>query len=249
MLYLVRSTAPYGPDLQGIDFRDNVLLGGAFDNVIEGGRDGNNILDGGMGNDTLRGRGGNDLLIGGEGDDTLEGDHGHNVIFGGSGDDYLSTESGIDFLLGGEGNDVLLGRTDGNSPSLSPATRGATGDTLVGGPGTDTITGGTEDDTILLRRGDVEAGETEEIDGGVGYDTVVLNGFGPGEIDLAGANVSDPVTTGTYSLSNVEEIQHSGFFAQIGNGAGLPPGLWSPTLLPEPISMSACSSPATTEWI
>ena len=212
VLYLVRSTAPYGPDLQGIDFRDNVLLGGAFDNVIEGGRDGNNILDGGMGNDTLRGRGGNDLLIGGEGDDTLEGDHGHNAIFGGSGDDYLSTESGIDFLLGGEGNDVLLeGPTATLPPSPRlPAEQPETPWLAVREP--TRITGGTEDDTILLRRGDVEAGETEEIDGGVGYDTVVLNGFGPGEIDLAGANVSDPVTTGTYSLSNVEEIQHSGLF-------------------------------------
>ena len=224
-LFLVRATVPYGPDLTG-DGSDDILLGGAFDNLLEG-LGGNDVLDGGMGNDTLRGGQNNDLLIGGDGNDTLEGGEGHNTIFGGRGDDELSVGGGVDWLLGGEGADVLFGGAYGGIPAAgskagpSPATPEVFHDTLVGGPGTDTITGGQEPDMILLRRGDVEAGETEQIDGGDGHDTVVVNGFELGDIDLVGASLSDPTTAGTYALSNIEEIQHSGFFAQIGNGAGL----------------------------
>ena len=225
-LLLIKSTTPYGPDLTG-DESDDMLRGGAFDNVFEG-LDGNDLLDGGTGDDTLRGDADNDFLIGGDGQDTLEGGSGDDTLLGGPGDDTLSGGPGMDLLLGGEGADVLFGgeanaepQGSRNAPLESPATSGITTDTLVGGPGTDNINGSDEDDVILLRKGDVDAGETEQIDGADGHDTVVLNGFTTGNVDLAGANLSDPTTNGAYALSNVEQIQHSGFFAQIGNGAGL----------------------------
>jgi Ca2+-binding RTX toxin-like protein len=79
--------------------RDNVLIGGDFDDNIWG-RDGN---------DTLFGRDGGDLLVGGNGNDTLYGENGDDRLHGGNGDDTLYGGAGNDTLQGGDGADVMDG--------------------------------------------------------------------------------------------------------------------------------------------
>jgi len=79
-------------------------------------------------------------------------------------------------LEGRGGNDVLIG--------------GAGADTLTGGAGADFINGGDGNDTILIGVGDAAPGEI--IDGGAGFDRLVIN---------------DPnVDLSTLTITNVEEI-------------------------------------------
>ncbi len=83
------------------------IIGSAFDDIITGnddvnelfGGDGNDIITGGVGNDIITGGVGNDLLFGGDGDDTYVfsiGD-GVNTILESSGFDVLQLGAGITF--------------------------------------------------------------------------------------------------------------------------------------------------------
>lgn len=91
------------------------LLGGHFDDM----------LDGGIGNDSVRGFGDDDKLLGGDGND---------LIYGGAGDDNLAGGAGIDQLYGNDGDDVLSGGI-GNDRLIG----GRGNDTLAGDAGTDTF--------------------------------------------------------------------------------------------------------------
>lgn len=51
---------------------------------------------------------GDDDLIGGEGDDAISGLGGRDVIFGGDGNDTLDGGAGVDQLYGGEGDDIYI---------------------------------------------------------------------------------------------------------------------------------------------
>jgi len=140
-------------------------------------------------------------------------------VLGGPGDDILLGDFGADVLVGGPGRDKLDGglgedRLDG----------GPEGDELDGGLGTDQILGGGGDDVIIVVAGDVGARSTEVIEGGAGADTLLLDGFTPGDISewleqehlpadsTPGPELSfvitDPYTGGSYRVSQMEVIRY-----------------------------------------
>lgn len=178
---------------------DDRLSGGAGDDVVDGG-DGRDSLTGDAGNDRLTGGEGEDVASGGAGNDVLNGGSGTDVLLGDTGNDTLLGSSGADSLDGGEEHDTLLGGAGRDLLSGGPGD-----DVLIGGTGTDTVRADTEDDLIVLRAGDVAAGENELIDGGAGQDTLILNGFSSTDSRDA---IPDPVTGGTYRLLDLEQVQH-----------------------------------------
>ena len=100
-------------------------------------------------------------------------------LFGGSDNDVLTGGSGTDQLFGQAGNDTLLGR-------------GGT-DLLFGGEDNDTITGGDADDQAFGQSGDDrmvwnQADDTDLNEGGVGTDTVEVNGANGAEQFTTTAN-------------------------------------------------------------
>lgn len=241
---------PGNDDMDGGD-DDDVLQGGEGDDTLDG-ADGSDELSGGQGNDVIFGRDGQDVLTGGFGDDVLSGGDGNDVLIGGVGNDLLSGGLDDDTLLGGANADTLLagpGRDvldggDGNDVLIGDlgddVLKGEAGnDELRGGEGTDTILAGDGDDFIFLLRGDVDALKVESIDGGLGADTLVLNGFysvssiplvsvaqddTTKENDMQGAEfwITDPLTEGRYSVTRVEHIVYSSFYPFPGQSSSSP---------------------------
>jgi VCBS repeat-containing protein len=180
--------------------KDDVLYGGAGDDLLEGDAapagvayadHGNDVLDGGSGNDTLKGGGGSDVLLGGDGNDQLFGDaddvpvanQGNDYLDGGAGNDYLRGYGGHDTLLGGSGDDQLLGEEGNDSLDGGDGndllSGGAGNDTLTGGAGVDYLAGGDGDDLYILADGDgavAADGLTEAIVDSGGTDTLRLTG-------------------------------------------------------------------------
>jgi len=209
--------------LEGYDSNDTVNGGDGLDN-LDGGN-GNDLLIGGTGGDTINGGAGVDaavystsllavvanlgLGLGLAGDalgdtftsienlggstlaDALTGDAGANALNGGGGNDLLVGADGNDALYGGNGDDIGSG--------------GAGADSASGGAGADTISG--EDGNDALNGG----ADADSIDGGAGIDTADYNGSGVGVT----VNLETNVNTGGYaegdSLSNIENVQGSGF--------------------------------------
>ncbi|MFA7028615.1 MAG: hypothetical protein WC163_11655, partial [Sulfurovum sp.] len=104
---------------------------------------------------------------------------------GGDGDDYMVGTSGNDTLLGENGNDTIFG--------------GAGNDFIDGGAGDDYIDGGAGADYILAGSGDdtiVFDAQDRMIDGGTGYDTLLIKG--DQEIDFSGLSEH---------ISNIETIK------------------------------------------
>ena len=198
---IVASAGPY------FDPNSDVCGYGKLVDAQHAGTNGNDVFIVDGDNNNISGLAGNDRLDGGAGDDALS---------GGPGDDLLIGGIGNDLLMGNEQNDVLEGEAGDDS------LEGGTGnDTLAGGIGRDAITGGDGDDIIIVRTGDVPAGQTETIDGGNGTDTVVLNGYLQSHVSSTGLiiTVTDPVTGGKYTITNVETTEYSMLLAQIANGA------------------------------
>jgi len=241
---------PGNDDMDGGD-DDDVLRGGEGDDTLDG-ADGNDDLSGGLGNDSIIGRDGQDVLRGDAGDDVLSGGDGADILIGGTGYDMLSGGFGDDTLLGGANADTLLA-----GPGDDMLRGGADNDLLIGGPGedvleggagsdrlrggrmTDTILAGDGDDVIFLRQGDVDELRIESIDGGLGVDTLILNGFysavsmpqvsvapddTTGKSDIQGAEfwITDPLTEGRYSVTRVEHVLHSYFFPFSGQSDSSP---------------------------
>ena len=100
-------------------------------------------------------------LFGGGANDTLT---------GGAGDDQLFGQAGNDTLLGGGGFDFLFG--------------GADNDTMTGGDADDQVFGQSGTDRMIWNPGD----DTDLNEGGVGGDTVEVNGGGGGEQFTTTAN-------------------------------------------------------------
>ena len=88
-------------------------------------------------------------------------------LFGGAGNDTLSGGSGGDQLFGQAGNDILLGK--GGSDFLFG---GAGNDTLTGGDADDQVFGQSGNDRMIWNPGD----DTDLNEGGLGFDTVEVNG-------------------------------------------------------------------------
>jgi Ca2+-binding RTX toxin-like protein len=108
------------------------------------------------------------LLLGGN--DLLDGGNGHDSIVGGAGDDDIDGFSGNDRLDGGLGNDTIRGA--GGHDVL----KGDAGDDeLVGGFDRDVIRAGAGDDLIRYAQG-TELAAGELVDGGAGFDTVLMLG-------------------------------------------------------------------------
>lgn len=123
--------------------------GGEGDDLIAGGRAGDDLAGeagddtvlGGSGNDTISGRDGGDLLLGGTGGDDMSGGDGADIMEGGAGNgDLLKGEGGRDLLKGGDGNDTLVGGDDS--------------DAIVTGKGDDTVNTGIGDDVVFATTSD-----------------------------------------------------------------------------------------------
>jgi Ca2+-binding RTX toxin-like protein len=133
---------------------DVVVLSGMLNNAQVNGEDGNDRIAGGDGNDTLIGGAGKDVLDGGAGNDRLNGNGGNDKLLG---------NSGADRLYGYDGNDYLDG--------------GSSADKFYPGDGTDTCAGQSGDDSFFAFDH-----TTDEIYGGTGHDTALLDG-----IDIRGS--------------------------------------------------------------
>lgn len=200
---------------------NNKLDGGAGDDLLVAGS-GNDILLGGDGDDTLQLDGHwttADKLDGGDGLDTLElsgnyakgmavGSHNIERILLGNGFDYKLTLADTANLSGftvdgsglGNGDDLYV---SGSAEKLSSLTAigGAGNDTLIGGGGGDRLESGAGNDILTGNAGNDEfalGGDltaADKIDGGVGFDSVLLDGDYSGGLKLAAT-----------TLKNVESI-------------------------------------------
>jgi Ca2+-binding RTX toxin-like protein len=100
-------------------------------------------------------------------------------LFGGAGNDSLTGGSGGDRLFGQGGNDTLLGK--GGFDFLFG---GANNDTLTGGDADDQVFGESGTDLMIWNPGD----DTDLNEGGLGTDTVQVNGGGGAEVFTTTAN-------------------------------------------------------------
>ena len=241
--------------LTGRDDGSHILVGGDGDDTLIGAQ-GADRLDGGAGNDLLFGGDARDIVQGGFGDDVIGGGDGEDILIGGPGNDLLGGGEGDDFLSGGPGADTLLASVGndqlrgGPDSDLLVGGRGedvldgdAGADRLIGGLGTDVVRGGAGSDVVMVRRGDVLAGELELVDGGVGggmfetVDTLVLSGFSALDLEewpatmqsvdsLPAENpaisVIDPLTGGRYEIVRFERVVFSHFFPRISTENGPP---------------------------
>jgi Ca2+-binding RTX toxin-like protein len=137
------------------------------------------------------GQGGNDTVALSEANGALP----RSLLFGGEGNDVLTGGSAADQLFGQGGNDTLLGK-------------GGV-DLLFGGDGNDTVTGGDADDQVFGQGGDDRmiwnpGDDTDLNEGGVGTDTVEVNGGNGAEQFTATANGTrvrfDRVTPAPFSI-------------------------------------------------
>jgi Ca2+-binding RTX toxin-like protein len=100
-------------------------------------------------------------------------------LSGGWGDDTLTGGSGNDTLAGQRGNDTILGKG-----GFDIITGGGGNDTMTGGDADDRAFGQGGDDRMIWNPGD----DTDLNEGGVGDDTVVVNGGGGLEVFTTTAN-------------------------------------------------------------
>lgn len=201
-------------------------FGTAFDDIIIGNSEANNI-SGNAGADNLAGGAGDDTISGGDGVDTLDGGLGNDWLYGGAGGDSLTGGAGADKLHGGAGDDTLEGGEgvdvayfDGDA-FTSGITVDLQAGTVTGGAGNDKLVSiervwGTEkadkfygslaDDYFVGDAGDDYA------DGRDGYDTYQINN------DFASCSFYMDGTTcvivtkdlGTDRLDNFEKVAFVG---------------------------------------
>ncbi|MEM7178020.1 MAG: calcium-binding protein [Pseudomonadota bacterium] len=141
-------------------------IGNSADNIIVGNAQ-DNRLEGHDGRDNIIGRGADDAVYGGAGDDKLHGDAGADSLFGGGDNDKLHAGADDDLLDGGDGSDVLSG--DGGN------------DTLIGGAGRDYLYGGDGDDRFLFAAGD---GDDVIKNFSLAEDTIVFQGLAASGLTL-----------------------------------------------------------------
>jgi Ca2+-binding RTX toxin-like protein len=178
-------------------------------------RDGGDWADQGAGNDLIRGGSGDDRINAGGDDDSVEGGSGDDRVDGVTGDDTIRGEGGADTLEGFSGNDSLHGG-DGNDRLWG----GRGNDVMVGGAGDDTLDGsldggltfggmdimmgGDGDDTFIVQTlfRDVFAhSEFALVEGGAGFDTLVLRGHATEEELRRMATAQLDAAGWTYSIT------------------------------------------------
>src|SRR5919201_607934 len=160
------------------------LYGGPGNDIIAGGRGGDNLF-GGTGNDVLIGGSGSDHLYGGPGDDVLYGGPNRDTFDCGPGDDtvYRVRHSSPDHLSTGRA-DAPIPKSAGcehvvsSDPTAAFPMRQILGhgenDTLAGGPGADFIEGKARNDRLFGGGGDHEL----EGDGASAGDDLLMGGSG-----------------------------------------------------------------------
>lgn len=162
--------------------KDDVLIGSAFNDRIEG-DNGADTIDGGPGDDVLHGEHplatratGGDVIIGGDGVDTFEsldddparvGSSGSTITLDGVADDGFPGEgdnvgADVENVVGSKYADTITG-----SPAANVLSGLGGNDTIYGGDADDTLRGGDGDDTL-----DGQAG-ADTIECGAGLDVVV----------------------------------------------------------------------------
>ena len=175
-------------DPGGDDVRTENVIGGTGADDITGNA-GVNRLDGGPGADSVQGSGGNDTLVGGADgavDDYAGGAGRDTLTFAGvatnldltiggvSGTDGDIIAGSVEVLTGGTGNDTLNGNASANTLNGGPGDDTLFGndgnDVLNGQVGNDTLNGGAHTDTLNGGNGGV--GDADELNGGIGIDTV-----------------------------------------------------------------------------
>ena len=115
-----------------------------------------------------------------------------NRVFTGDGADTIFGDSVSDYLNGGRGNDSIIGG------SADEDILGESGnDTLGGGAGDDTLRGGDGNDTFLYENG-VTFTTGERIEGGSGFDRILLDGAGTYDFDQP-----------DLSITSLEELEFS----------------------------------------
>ncbi len=156
----------------------------AFDNVIDGSDNADDIVAGSLGSDVVFAFGG---------DDSIEAFEGNDTVFGGIGNDLTFGDQGNDSLLGGDGNDTLIGSNGGNGLAASSAVEEndtihghRNDDLLQGGPGDDLMYSGQEDDFSYGGKGnDIVWGDlgNDTLHGDEGNDTLVGDTVDESEIE------------------------------------------------------------------
>jgi len=129
------------------------------------------------------------------GDFYISGLGGNDTITGGAGNDHLSGGGGSDTIYGEGGDDVIY--IDGLSEGS---------DTIDGGLGIDTILGGEDDDIIGIN----SIINIENIDGGAGYNKIMLNLWGTKDINLSNVqlnNINLIVGSGSYNGDTIRGSQ------------------------------------------
>jgi hypothetical protein len=219
-----------GDDLVSGEDGDDLLYGGAGNDTLVAGR-GDDTLIGGSGDDIVVGDSGNNLMYGDGpdapggapttdfGNDTLVGGRGNDTMYGGGGDD--------DFIIQDLfGNHVIVGGEEGEVRGDLIDATGMTEDVVMQITGNEqgTITNGSstvnyeEIELIRLGSGDdlVEVVEpsTGKVNGGEGFDTLVIPGFNEG-----GEN--DPQVTITLTVTNPDGTESYDGFVVFSDGTRL----------------------------
>ena len=217
-----------GNDLLFGNNGNDILAGGADSDTIDGGR-GDDLVEGGDGDDLLSGGLGDDTVLGGDGDDRVIDSFGDDVIDGGDGNDILAAGFGNDTVLGGDGDDRLFGGSGNDflvgGDGLDLLSGDSGDDTLVGSDPGDFLSGGSGDDLLIsqiideaanvpLDANDPVAQAVSDAfdslrDGGIGEDTLRLQGEADGNVTLSGAQFSDVRNIEMLDLTGVDNVELS----------------------------------------
>ena len=123
-----------------------------------------------------------DLIFGGSGDDMIDAGKGADLVFGGPGDDIILLGDGLDEY--GIENTNAVPAVDPSDPlaAFSEANIEAGDDWVRGGKGADIIADGFGSDRLagneggdLINAVDQDAGNPDEVLGGFGFDTLVVD--------------------------------------------------------------------------
>ncbi|MFN7883394.1 MAG: FG-GAP-like repeat-containing protein, partial [bacterium] len=169
-----------------------------------------NTYKGYGGDDAIYGLGGADVLSGGAGNDTLDGGSAADTLIGGGGDDLFIVDNAGDIVVeyANEGVDTVQTSV---SYTLSAHVESLT----LTGAGT-IIGVGNGGDNVLTA-----SAAGQELRGGAGYDTYVVNVCGVNITENAGEGVDTVQTSVSYTLSaNVENLTLTGTNAIVGVGNG-----------------------------